>query len=528
MATEWQPFDTQAQQQQNQNQQSQGQNQSQGSPTSAAPVQNQQNSNQQQATPGSFNQNAPTNSGSYVNLQKYMNANQNFDQNQGGFSGAVTGNINQQSQGAQQNTQAAQNAFQTQAAGNFNAFAQNQPVVSQALADPSQFVQNNPQGAQQFQSVLNAQYTGPSSLQNLSGTQNFANIQNQANAAQQSAQQTQSESGRMALLNQMYGGGGNYNQGAQTLDQMLLQNSPQAQQQFAQTQQQANAAVQGLNQAQSQSQGMAQSYTQQANQMAQNAQQQLTGAGTNLQNTINQQVATDNANAASAYGNVASGVNNNYQLSPDLASQLGLSGNETYGVNLGQYLSQSAPATAANVASGQDYATFNALQQLQGGGHEVGNFLNPADASQAGTYNPYAFNTTAANQAIAQAQTAYQAAIDPTQQGLQSYQQEMNAAGQLKSFGGWSGQELGAIASNMNNTYNNQMATAQYMSANQAAQQTAEQQATLTALQNMANLGTSAWQQGVNSDSAIQPDISKYENELKNLGNNGSYGQYSW
>jgi hypothetical protein len=509
MATVLQPFDSSQQNQPQNPQQNQGSPQ--GSPTSATPA----------ATPQSPS--APTNSGSYVNLQKYMNANQDFNQQGGGFSGAVTGNINQQSQQVAQNTQAAQNAFQNNSSGNFNAFAQNQGVVNQALANPTDYVQNNPQAAQQFQSVLNAKYTGPNSLQDLTGNQNYNNLQNQAQSATTEANQTQNESGRMNLLNQMFGNS-KYAGGQRTLDQLFLQNSPQAQQQFAQSQQQANTASQGLNQAQQQSQAVAQNYAQQAQNMSQQAQQGLTASGSGLQNTVNQEVAS--ANASGAYQNALSGVQNNYQLDPSLASKLGVSGNTTYGVDLSQYLAQAAPATAANAATAQDYAKFSALQQLQGTGTEVSNFLNSADASKAGTYNPYTFNASAANAAVAQNQQAYQQALAGTG-AVVGNDALMKAIGEVPSYGGFAYQRSANLQNAVENAYKVNEANAQYMSANKEAQQTAQVQAARQALEQMATLGTAEFNSGL-GENRVQAPISQMEQELINLGNHGQLGQYSW
>jgi hypothetical protein len=439
MATVLQPFQNQADQQQQT-----GPALGQGSPTAAASQPGGVSSPGSPSTPTSgaspSSASAPTNSGQYTNLQKYFNANQNFNQGQG-LSGQVAGTIGQEANQAQQNTQSASNTFQNQANSNFNNFAQNQGTVQQALANPNQFVQSNPNAVQQFQSVLNAQYGGPQSLSSLSGNQNYNVLQNQTQAAQQQAGLTQSQAGQMQLLQQMYGNP-TYSQGQQSLDQLFMQ-SPQANQQFGQAQQQAAKASQGLQQAQQQATGMAQSYTQQANQMAQGAQQGLTAAGTNLQNSINTEVANANTQGQTAYQNLINQIGQNQPLSAGLANQLGLGGAGlapgqaangqpvyTYGANLGQYIAQNAPATAANAASANDYATFAALQQLQGNGTEVGNILNGANASQAGTYNPYSVNTAAMQNAISQGQNAYNQAIQPDQQKIANLQSELNGGTQ--------------------------------------------------------------------------------------------------
>lgn len=90
---------------------------------------------------------------------------------------------------------------------------------------------------------LSAQYQGPQSLY---GNNQFNEASNRYETARQKADLSNSEAGRFQLLNDMFKGP-NYSRGAQSLDQLLLQNAPGAQQAFESARQATQTAGDTLN-----------------------------------------------------------------------------------------------------------------------------------------------------------------------------------------------------------------------------------------------------------------------------------------
>lgn len=365
-----------------------------------------------------------TSSGSYTNLQDYIKANQGGD-----FGGQVSSRLNNDMGGAGQAIQNADQSFQQQV--NNGTTNYNADLVNSAISDPVTLQQNADQTAA-LKSQLNANYTGPNNLSDQSDLYNPA--QSAVSTAQQNAQATNSDTGRWALLNQYFGGAGNqYNQGQQALDSALLAADPNAQTGFQQAQQTAQGLGTQWNQMQANDTALAQQAA--TNTAAANSQSraalgidangQLTGTGVigNLQSTINQQVTTDNANAAAGYNALKGELNSGMLNSNDLQKYLGSSfvdnssqdplqnGTRLYNVHAGDYLVDPSiqQATAANVATGDQYARMNALSSLAG---TQNTFLPLANSSQAGTYNPnLSFKTSDFNNAVAQQKNALQATL---------------------------------------------------------------------------------------------------------------------
>lgn len=168
-------------------------------------------------------------SGSFTNIQKYLQGNAGA-----GLAGQVAGNIEGQFGKARENLKTgAQNLAQESLnqgvdissdfinAGIANAGAQD--GAQKQLAD--QF--------NQYKSAVDAGYQGPKSLDEL---ENLSDIKSQYGAAAAQANLTGSEPGRFALINQMFGTP-SYTQGSKRLDQLLLQNDPQARARFEALQQ---------------------------------------------------------------------------------------------------------------------------------------------------------------------------------------------------------------------------------------------------------------------------------------------------
>ena len=380
---------------------------------------------------GTSNNSTATSSGAFPNLQKYITANSGFNQQGGGLAGEVVGNLNAQGQQVQSNTQQATNAFGNQVNSanqsinnafqnaqadltnpyaavsgqntGTNAFGNptssgaqqdkvitggaltagtNSPPPPNAPSSPSNSTQPatttaptqpNPNVVSSFQQALGGQYTGPSSLNNLTGNQNYSALQQQAGNYTNQAQQAQTENGRFNLLSNMFGKQG-YNTGQQTLDNSIMQSSPGQMQQLTGALGQANTVNQGLTNAYNQS--VAQGAGAQAN--AANVGQQTRAA---LNNAIgaqygNAQSELANAKTASQaqYDAALSGLNKG-SINQTQANELGLNslqGQSLYGANVANYLGQAGGVTGTgglnlnNAITQNDYNQFQALQKLTG------------------------------------------------------------------------------------------------------------------------------------------------------------------
>lgn len=178
----------------------------------------------------------PTQSGRFVNLQGYLNA--NAGQN---FGGQVAGKV--------QSTVDQANAAQSDADSQFksrvdqNAVAADPNLVNQATNDPGA-VANDPSKMAAWQQQYNASYGGP---QTFSDAQDLYNSSSgQVQAAKSAADASKSEAGRFSLLDR-YFGRPTYSQGEKTLDNLLVQNDRTAQPAFQQAQQGAQQSSNNFN-----------------------------------------------------------------------------------------------------------------------------------------------------------------------------------------------------------------------------------------------------------------------------------------
>jgi hypothetical protein len=211
-----------------------------------------------------------TSSGRYTNLRSYLDANKDFNKQNGGLAGQITNNVQNQANAIQNQAQQSQQDFQKQAEQSRNQY--NPDLVNQALTDPTKFTQNQ-QNVSGIQSLLNNQYQGPTALSNQQ------QLLGQAQQLESNANLVNTEAGRYALLNKMYGNPG-YSQGQQKLDNLLLQSNPEQLQQL----QKINPLATNLN---SNVQNVINQAQQQGQQYQQEAQQTQQQTGSALQNAIN-------------------------------------------------------------------------------------------------------------------------------------------------------------------------------------------------------------------------------------------------
>lgn len=362
----------------------------------------------------------PTQFGSSASkLGDYLTANAPQITNQ---ANQVVSGLNQQYGQVQGDITNAANQFGQQVQGGYA--APNQDVVNQALANPTGFV-SDPNNVKAFQGQYNDTYSGPTSYES---SQPYGNIQNEVQSAVSNAGLLNTQPG---LENYFQGKGGNQTRASNTLDSLLLQGNPEAQQniknaagqfsnltnQFGQSTANANQSVKDAQTAAQQAQAYAQGQTQPVvDQFGNSVNQNYTNA---------QKSATDyNTNQQKAYN----------QLTPIQQWLQAYQGNS--GVNIGtnpldQYLQQTpinAP-TMANAATPEQYQEAAALQQLLGQGYQSP--LDQANASQAGTFKAPTANSYDINNLIQQlaggATSAQIAKSQPGTQGPEWLQSEVAA-----------------------------------------------------------------------------------------------------
>ncbi len=295
----------------------------------------------------------------------------------------ATGLGNQYNQTNQDISNAA-NQFNQQVQGGYT--AQNKDVVDQAAKNAPQFVQD-PNNVKAFQSQYNDQYTGPQSFE---GSDQYGNIQNEVNSAVQNASLLQTPAGLQSYL---AGQQKNPTRASTTLDQLLLNGNPEAQQKIQTAANQFNDLTGNFGDVATAANSQAQTAQAAADAARQYAQNKFTGEGgvlpewqKNLQNSVAQKEGDRTAYNQNLYG--AQNQARDFMQMFNNASAAGGLQNFTMGDALSKYLAYNPvtnPATLESVATPQDFETQNALQSLLGSAY--GNdFLNESLANQAGTF----------------------------------------------------------------------------------------------------------------------------------------------
>jgi len=221
-------------------------------------------------------QSRPTSSGSFTNIQNYIKANQNSD-----LGSKLGGQLQGVSDKAKQDIAASGQNFNQAAEQGRQQF--NSGMVNSAVNDPTNFAAQDPNVAA-FQKQLNAQYSGPKDLQN------FSQLQGQVGQAKGLANLGGTESGRQSLLQNFFSNNGQYNRGQQTLDNLILQGSPQQNLGLQQARTQAGQAGQALGQTRQAAQGLAGQYGQEAQNTASQTNAALQGGQTGVVNPIQERL----------------------------------------------------------------------------------------------------------------------------------------------------------------------------------------------------------------------------------------------
>ncbi len=314
----------------------------------------------------------------FTNLNAYLTANAPQVQQQ---ANTIAGNLTSQYGQVQGDINKGTQDFNNQVSSGYA--APNAQVVQQAAADPTNFAQT-PSNVAAFQGQLNDQYAGPA---NFEGTSGYSGLNSEVNTAAQNAAQVNTLPGLQTYLQ---GTEKNPTQGENTLDSVLLNQSPNAiktvqaaASPFAQLPgtlaQNVTTADQGVTNAQTQAQQAAQAANTAflgPNGIAPTFQRGIANAATNAQT---QQDAYNKA------------INSEQQTLNPLQSYLGQLQGVAPSWNVQNMFSPiqdlseiTGAANPATVSTPQQYQEDQALQTLLGSLYSPA--LNQANAGQAGTF----------------------------------------------------------------------------------------------------------------------------------------------
>lgn len=354
-----------------------------------------------------------TNSGSFTNLKSYLGANNNYNSGQG-FGNQVNSNLSGQAQNINNNINNASNTFQTQTVNS------TQPVTSQYnnfenstgngsnLNDIYNYAQNS-QNVANTQGLEGASYSGPQTLNDLSGANNGSTIQNNIGNYNGLVQGAGTQAGTSNLLNSLYGQQG-YNQGDNTLDSAFLSGNN-----FSGAQAAGNSLTNSYNQANANAQNSAQNVANTINGYAQNVTGQLNNATTGLGQAIQNQYAT---NIAGQAGQVAAqqAALTSGNISATEANALGLTNGENFyntlsNGNVGNYVSANTGYNTQDAATQDQYNQVAALNNLLGTNANTtsaGVLSNYSGGMPTGNSGLINYNGTQLGSDITNAQNSYQ------------------------------------------------------------------------------------------------------------------------
>lgn len=323
--------------------------------------------------------NARTNPGNFVGISQYLDANKPQAQK---LANQVAGEVTDAANTARNDLTAKVANTQKDIAA--NTINYDQGAIDQLNQDASKADFNKIQG------MKNATYAGPDSLGSIDSLAN----------AQQAAKNVDTEAGRNQLVGNLYQNKP-LKKGAQLFDNLLLQSAPGSQKTLQDAKRQADISGLEKNLADQQAiiagqvndartttantardTGTAITKAQQAFETALNGRvkQQQQAAAESAQATLDRLTGKLPQNSLTGGQDLSLlGINQ------DQYERLlkGIQGGYVDPNALGAVIRDPSNINAGNVASAEDYARYNVLKQLAGGGSLLGD-----DASQAGTFNP--------------------------------------------------------------------------------------------------------------------------------------------
>lgn len=342
------------------------------------------------ATPGSP-------SGTFAGIQDYIKAN---EAQSGKLAGQVGGYIEEQGKAAQDSLAKAQADYEAKVKE--NTVGLNKDLIDQA-ASAAETVAADKAKAEEFARMRDAEYKGPA---NLEETEFFNPVAEQISKARESAKFSQDEAGQRQLLEQMRGDSGRkISRGAISFDTALLQADPQAKSRLEEARKSVDPLEEQLKQASAKSVQDAIA-AKQATEATREAIQSRFGGENSVQKGLERSLLERAASAQNQSKQQAeatiNALKNNAQLDDQQLKLLGVSKEDwnkmtadrdqfrsrTGNTNLNdfsgltQIVNPQERITAQNIANAEDYARYQALNQLMG----VNNtFLS--DPSQAGKAN---------------------------------------------------------------------------------------------------------------------------------------------
>lgn len=388
----------------------------------------------------------PKDSGSFTNLNQYLEANK---ENAGQLGAKIASDITSQGESARTNIQGASEEFNQLAnqgtlKGLDTAKEESENIIKQARTGAKN-AQIDPNQLSRFGEIANAQYKGP---QDLTGASKYNPAAQSYQKAQESAKSAGSEEGRFNLLKSAYARP-TYSQGQQNLDNLLLTGNQQAKSDI-QTAASSLSDLQGLwTGAQNTAAQTAKERQAAIDAVREGSRSSALGARTSRNTEVQSDLANQQANWANEYNQyrdlLGGYKGGDLELSRAQADRLALkdSGQGIYntlqGVSPEQFLDLKA-FDANKVISQDQFAQLRALDQL------AGQFGNPAmsqftDESQAGTLDAQkAFDASRFGAAANQAETGFQ----DYAAGKNIYGQGQNSQSYQTGLGGMNKKWVGA------------------------------------------------------------------------------------
>jgi hypothetical protein len=291
-----------------------------------------------------------TNKGTgFVNLDKYVKANANQN-----FGGQVVQGVDNSANDARSSLSNVQNNFQT--AANAGTVAKDNNVLNQIKSGQAANVVKNQNSLASYNNMANAAYTGPRELSTQDG---FLDLAKKYGTAQSNLNNTQTSSGRYALLSDMYGRP-QYSHGEKRLDQAILQADPNSRQQFESLRQKYAGIENDIDTASQSASADAIRRAQEMDALRKQTQGLTKSQWDSLNSQLNTRMAGQNAQRNQAYQNMlATEIAKAQQgsiFTPDAIAKAVTSASKK-GKDL---------TNISQVASKEDIAKYNALAKLMG------------------------------------------------------------------------------------------------------------------------------------------------------------------
>jgi hypothetical protein len=346
-----------------------------------------------------------TGSGSFTNLKSYLDANEG---NQ--FGKQVAGKVEGVADEAQAADQQASSQFKQRADQSAVTFDSN--LVDSAANDSANFVQDQ-SNVDAFKKMRDAQYSGPKST--AEAWDIYEPAQQKADKAGQVGKAAQNESGRFALLDEFYKRA-DYGRGQKSLDNLLIQNDPNARTRIQDASQKNLGAMDQYQQNVAANNQYAQQRMQDTVATKAQIQDRFLGEQgvvptleSELQNRYNTAIG-DAESKYGQYGQQLSGLKANDELLALLGMQ---AGDATYNLDLGNYLQLNKGSLGSSVSK-EEQARLAALSSLL----DRENTIAPS-ADEAGTFDPSKAISTASSLGsdITSRKNAMNAEINSTKAG---------------------------------------------------------------------------------------------------------------